>query len=182
MSFFWVPQAKGPLHPSVISMLGGSEFRLRRGFACGKTLVRRTYAAGQKAGFVLLRCSHLFYQHMTRRRGRHIVRGDFFPKATSHSFCRGSSPNRIRCAGLRFGFGYKPESRVYSVAMFQKDALRACFSFCFPARQRRPGPEGRMMRRVPAWLWAPTGEMPSKRSVCSIPAAVDFQGLRDFSL
>ena len=29
-------------------MLGGSEFRLRRGFACGKTLVRRKSAADQK--------------------------------------------------------------------------------------------------------------------------------------
>ncbi len=44
----------GRLHPSVIQMLGqmlgGNEFRLRRGFACGKTLVRRIGAAGQKAG------------------------------------------------------------------------------------------------------------------------------------
>ena len=29
-------------------MLGGNEFHLRRGFACGKTLVRRTRAAAQK--------------------------------------------------------------------------------------------------------------------------------------
>ena len=35
-------------------MLGGSEFRLRRGFACGKTLARRKSAAGQKAGWVAL--------------------------------------------------------------------------------------------------------------------------------
>ena len=34
-------------------MLGGNEFRLRRGFACGKTLVRRISAAGQKAGWVV---------------------------------------------------------------------------------------------------------------------------------
>ena len=34
-------------------MLGGSEFRLRRGFVCGKTLVRRKGAAGQKAGWVV---------------------------------------------------------------------------------------------------------------------------------
>ena len=34
-------------------MLGGSEFRLRRGFACGKTLARRKSAAGQKAGWVV---------------------------------------------------------------------------------------------------------------------------------
>ena len=31
-------------------MLGGREFRLRRGFACGKTLVQRKRAAGQMAG------------------------------------------------------------------------------------------------------------------------------------
>ena len=34
-------------------MLGGSEFRLRRGFACGKTLVRRFGATGQKAGWMI---------------------------------------------------------------------------------------------------------------------------------
>ena len=42
---FWVPPPSGRLHPSVIQMLGGNEFRLRRGFACGKTLVRRKSAA-----------------------------------------------------------------------------------------------------------------------------------------
>ena len=49
---FWVPPP-GRLHPPVFQMLGGNEFRLRRGFACGKTLVRRTRAAGQKAGWVV---------------------------------------------------------------------------------------------------------------------------------
>ena len=40
-------------------MLGASELPLRRGFACGKTLVRRKGAAGQKAGFpVLLLMAH----------------------------------------------------------------------------------------------------------------------------
>ena len=33
-------------------MLSGNEFRLRRGFACGKTLVRPEGAAGQRAGWV----------------------------------------------------------------------------------------------------------------------------------
>ena len=37
-------------YPGEFEMLGGSEFRLRRGFACGKTLARRKSAAGQKAG------------------------------------------------------------------------------------------------------------------------------------
>ena len=36
-------------------MLGGSEFRLRRGFACGKTLVRCKGAAGQKGGWTVRR-------------------------------------------------------------------------------------------------------------------------------
>ena len=35
-------------------MLGRSEFALRRGFAYGKPLMRRTRAAGQKAGLVVL--------------------------------------------------------------------------------------------------------------------------------
>ena len=47
---FWVPAAKGRLHPSEIKMHGANELPLRRGFACGKTLVRRKCAAGQKAG------------------------------------------------------------------------------------------------------------------------------------
>ena len=51
---FWVSPPRGRLHPSAIQILGGSEFRLRRGFACGKTLVRRKGAAGQKAGWVVL--------------------------------------------------------------------------------------------------------------------------------
>ena len=43
----------------------------------------------------------------------------FFSKVTSHSFCRSSSPNRTRYAGLRFSLGSKPESRgIYTVAMF----------------------------------------------------------------
>ena len=41
MSFsFWIPWE--------IEMLGGNEFRLRQGFAFGKTLVRRKSAAAQK--------------------------------------------------------------------------------------------------------------------------------------
>ena len=49
---FWASRAEGPLRPSVIQMLGGSEFRLRRGFIYGKAPVRRKCAAGQKAGGV----------------------------------------------------------------------------------------------------------------------------------
>ena len=51
---FWVPPSKGRLLPTVIEMLGRSEFALRRGFVCGKTLVRRKCAAGQKAGLTVL--------------------------------------------------------------------------------------------------------------------------------
>ena len=48
----WAPAAEGGPRPSVIQMLGGSEFRLRRGFIYGKAPVRRKCAAGQKAGGV----------------------------------------------------------------------------------------------------------------------------------
>ena len=39
-----------------------------------------------------------------RRRGRHIVRGDFFAKVTSRTFCRGSSPNRNRLRRITIWF------------------------------------------------------------------------------
>ena len=39
---FWVPRAVGPLHPPVIQMLGGNEFRLRQGFRLWR---KRLYAA-----------------------------------------------------------------------------------------------------------------------------------------
>ena len=48
-------RSRWSLHPSVIEMLGRSEFALRQGFASGKTLVRRKGAAGQKDGWVLLK-------------------------------------------------------------------------------------------------------------------------------
>ena len=48
-------RSRWSLHPSVIEILGRSEFALRQGFACGKTLVRRKGAAGQKAGWMLLK-------------------------------------------------------------------------------------------------------------------------------
>ena len=50
---FWASRAEGPLRPSVIQMLGMAEPSLRRGFASGKTLVRRISAAGQMAGLVV---------------------------------------------------------------------------------------------------------------------------------
>ena len=71
VSLFLGFAARWPAPPFGISMRGGStrkgyatsvrrqsrqrlcgEFRLRRGFACGKTLARRKSAAGQKAGCV----------------------------------------------------------------------------------------------------------------------------------
>ena len=45
---FWASRAEGPLRPSVIQMLGMAEPSLRRGFASGKTLVRRKSGAAQK--------------------------------------------------------------------------------------------------------------------------------------
>ena len=51
--FFCSGRRKRP-PPFGIEMLGIAKPSLRRGFACGKTLVRRTRAAGQKAGWVIL--------------------------------------------------------------------------------------------------------------------------------
>ena len=45
---FWAPTAEGGLRPSVIQMLGMAKPSLRRGFASGKTLVRRKSGAAQK--------------------------------------------------------------------------------------------------------------------------------------
>ena len=42
------PAAQRRLHPSVFDRLGGSGFRLRQGFACGKTLERRKSGAAPK--------------------------------------------------------------------------------------------------------------------------------------
>jgi len=53
MSFFVGYAARRAAPPFGISMLGGSEFRLRRGFAYGKTLVRRTRAAAQKGRWMV---------------------------------------------------------------------------------------------------------------------------------
>ena len=53
VSFFVGYAARRAAPPFRISMLGAAEPPLRRGFACGKTLVRRTRAAGQKAGWVV---------------------------------------------------------------------------------------------------------------------------------
>ena len=63
----------------------------------------------------------------------------FFIKVTSHSFCRGSSPNRTRFAGLRFGIGCELESHsIYTAAMFQKERHDVCGVFLFGFRR----PEG----------------------------------------
>ena len=43
-----------------------------------------------------------------------------FSKVIAHSFRRSSFPNRTRCAGLRFGFGYSPKSGgIHSVMILQ---------------------------------------------------------------
>ena len=51
---FWVPRAVGPLHPSVIQMLGRNEFALRNSPPPPAAAnLRRKSAAGQKAGWVV---------------------------------------------------------------------------------------------------------------------------------
>ena len=45
-----VPRRMAALHPSVIEMLGGIEFRLRQGFACGKTLILSGLGGKEQGG------------------------------------------------------------------------------------------------------------------------------------
>ena len=55
---FWVPRAVGLLHPPVIQMLGGNEFRLRQGFRLWR---KRLYAAkAAPARRPVVWCSYTF--------------------------------------------------------------------------------------------------------------------------
>ena len=54
-----------------------------------------------------------------RRRGRHIVRGDFLAKVTSHPFCRGSFPNRTHFVGFRFGFDKPGQESIFKALVQQ---------------------------------------------------------------
>ena len=75
-----------------------------------------------------------------RRRGRHIVRGDFFTKVTSHSFCRGSFPNRTRyrwapvwvrrCAAV---FSGHEKILILTSPSKRKDIRKDVLSFWAPA-------------------------------------------------
>ena len=93
---FWVSAAFGRLHPSVIQMLGGSEFRLRQGFRLWRKRLYGALAPPHVVGPHLSRVS--FCQHFPRRRGRHIVRGDFLQKSPlTHSV---AAPSQLRPAAL----------------------------------------------------------------------------------
>ena len=61
--FHWVPRRIAALHPPVIEMLGGSEFRLRQGFACGKTLVTRHSARPPEGGIYSVLMFHFRKNH-----------------------------------------------------------------------------------------------------------------------
>ena len=68
------------------------------------------------------------------RRKRHIACDEFFyfiAKLIARSFCCSSLPNRTRCAGLRFGFGYKTEGWHRSCCNVLKTVAWAggCLSF-----------------------------------------------------
>ena len=118
-------------------MLGGSEFRLRQDFCLRQKCLYGANAPPRRAGPHPV--MYLFRQHMTRRRGLHIVRDDFFTKVISHSFCRSSSPDRTRYAGLRLGFGNKPEAAASIVlGCSEKKDMTAGHVFLFgPAHLRR---------------------------------------------
>ena len=79
MSFFLGSAARRAAPPFGIEMLGAAKPPLRNSPPpLAAPNLRRTRAAGQKAGFVLLRCLYLFYQHRTARRKRHIACGELF--------------------------------------------------------------------------------------------------------
>ena len=94
-------------------MLGGNEFRLRQGFACGKTLVRRKRADPPCGAPVLSG----IYSLRTRQKERHAEKRVFLfgfrqPKAAStlRSFkCSGSAKPPLRNSPLRSEF--TPHSR-----------------------------------------------------------------------
>ena len=104
---FWVLAAEGVLHSFDFKCSG------EMNSPCAEVLpaAKRSYGANappRRAGPHPV--MYLFRQHMTRRRGLHIVRNDFFTTVISHSFRRSSSPDRTHYAGLRLGFGNKPEA------------------------------------------------------------------------
>jgi len=78
MSFFVGSAARRAAPPFGISMLGAAEPPLRRGFACGKTLVRRTSAAAQKGRWVvfLQRFVHpnIHFNHLFYKKGHDLCR------------------------------------------------------------------------------------------------------------
>jgi len=78
-------------------MLGAAEPPLRRGFACGKTLVRRTRAAGQKAGGQDLRWSvqNLKYPDLPKRKTRLTSCLSFWVPAAEG----GLLPSGLKCSG-----------------------------------------------------------------------------------
>ena len=51
---FWVSPSGGRLHPSVLNLLGGNEFRLRQGFAFGKTLATAQKRRRPEGRYVLV--------------------------------------------------------------------------------------------------------------------------------
>ena len=74
---FWIP--------GEFEMLGGSEFRLRQGFACGKTLVRRK-SADPPCGAPVLSG---IYSLRTRHKNNHTVRCGYFYGILRYFKCSG---------------------------------------------------------------------------------------------
>ena len=132
---FWVPRRMAALRPSVIEMLGGSEFLLSQGFACGKTLVTRHSARPPEGGIYSVAMLHVGASFIS-------LAPTFFTKVRARSFCCSSFPNRTRCAGLRFGFGCRPggmSSKLFARSK-KKDSLLGCPSFWVTASKGRLHP------------------------------------------
>ncbi len=108
-------------------MLGGSEFRLRRSFACGKTLVRRKSVVGQKS-------VGLFFHTLLSS----------FPRGCKTALQPRFYVGRIRCGSQMAGFpmhayekggrGPSHPSATCSIMQFSHRAYAKSFQMIYPAK------------------------------------------------
>ena len=99
----------------------------------------------------------------------------FLQKVIAHSLRRSSFPNRNRCAGLRFGFGCRPESlHLESVHAFHVGASCISLAPTFFKSQSALIPllllsKSQPLRWVVIWFWVRTGKL-APRKCSSFPA------------
>ena len=81
-----------------------------------------------------------------------------FSKVRVRSFRCSSSPNRTRCAGLRFGFGCKPEaaaSIVLGCSTSSRTAYRSRRRFLFQSKRHRSFTPSLLLSKPNPLRWAP---------------------------